>query len=42
MVKVAFVTAEGQRVEAEGRAGDRLLEVAQAAGMPLETPAVRP
>ncbi|MCC6926044.1 2Fe-2S iron-sulfur cluster-binding protein [Novosphingobium sp.] len=36
MVKVAFVTAEGQRVEAEGRAGDRLLEVAQAAGMPLE------
>ena len=36
MVKVAFITAEGQRVEAEGRAGDRLLEVAQAAGMPLE------
>ncbi len=36
MIKVAFVTAEGQRVEAEGRAGDRLLEVAQAAGLPLE------
>lgn len=36
MVKVTFLTAKGERVAAEGRAGDRLLEVAQAAGMPLE------
>ncbi len=35
-VRVTFVTAEGQRVAAEGQAGSRLLEVAQAAGMPLE------
>ncbi|MFN3516573.1 MAG: 2Fe-2S iron-sulfur cluster-binding protein [Novosphingobium sp.] len=36
MVKVVFTTARGERVEAEGEAGVRLLEVAQAAGMPLE------
>jgi ferredoxin len=36
MVKVVFVTPEGDRVEAEGAAGLPLLEVAQAAGMPLE------
>lgn len=36
MVRVAFITARGERIEAQGRAGDRLLEVAQAAGMPLE------
>lgn len=36
MVKVTFITAQGDRVEAEGEAGLRLLEVAQAAGMPLE------
>lgn len=36
MVKVRFITAEGGRVEAEGAEGARLLEVAQAAGMPLE------
>ena len=36
MVKVIFVTAEGTKVEAEATAGDNLLRVAQAAGMPLE------
>jgi ferredoxin len=36
MVKVTFTTAQGDRVEAVGEAGLRLLEVAQAAGMPLE------
>jgi ferredoxin len=36
MVKVTFVTGDGERVTADGQAGDRLLEVAQAAGMPLE------
>ena len=36
MVKVCFVTADGARVAAEGAEGARLLEVAQAAGMPLE------
>ncbi len=36
MVKVTFIMAGGERVEAEGKAGDRLLEVGQAAGMPLE------
>ncbi len=36
MVRVTFVTAEGECVSAEGAAGARLLEVAQAAGMPLE------
>lgn len=36
MVKVAFITADGSRIEAQGRAGDSLLEVGQAAGMPLE------
>ena len=36
LVNVCFVTAEGNRVTAQGDAGVRLLEVAQAAGMPLE------
>lgn len=36
MVKVRFITAEGGVVEAEGAAGEHLLEVAQAAGLPLE------
>ena len=36
MVKVIFITATDQRVTAEGRLGDHLLAVAQAAGMPLE------
>ncbi|MEO5708044.1 MAG: 2Fe-2S iron-sulfur cluster-binding protein [Alteraurantiacibacter sp.] len=35
-MKVIFITRDGQRVEAEGKPGARLLEVAQAAGMPLE------
>lgn len=36
MVRVCFVTAEGDRVEAQAAPGQRLLAVAQAAGMPLE------
>lgn len=36
MVRVNFRTTERDIVSAEGRVGDRLLEVAQAAGMPLE------
>ena len=36
MVKVSFITADGTKVEAKGRVGARLLEVAQAAGLPLE------
>jgi ferredoxin-2, mitochondrial len=36
LVKVSFITAEGDRVAAEGAEGARLLEVAQGAGMPLE------
>jgi ferredoxin len=36
LVSVTFLTAEGVRVPAEAKPGDRLLEVAQAAGMPLE------
>ncbi len=36
MVKVRFVTDKGEKVEAEGEVGISLLEVAQAAGMPLE------
>lgn len=36
MVRVTFVTAEGERVAAEGTEGSVLLEIAQAAGMPLE------
>jgi ferredoxin len=36
LVKVVFVTADGKKVPAEAQAGDRLLEVAQGAGMPLE------
>ena len=35
-VSVTFITASGERVLAEAREGDRLLEVAQAAGLPLE------
>ena len=37
-VRVTFVTAEGERVVAEGADGEALLDVAQAAGMPLEGP----
>lgn len=36
MLNVHFVTAEGNRVSASAEPGARLLEVAQAAGMPLE------
>jgi ferredoxin len=36
MVKVAFITQQGERIETEGAVGLQLLEVAQAAGMPLE------
>ena len=36
MVKVNFLTADGQRVTAEGAVGASLLEVGQAAGMALE------
>jgi len=36
MVKVTFLTHTGDRVETEGAVGVPLLEVAQAAGMPLE------
>jgi ferredoxin-2, mitochondrial len=36
LVRVCFTTSEGQRIEAEAQAGERLLAVAQAAGMPLE------
>lgn len=35
-IKVTFTTRKGEKVEAEASEGDRLLEVAQAAGMPLE------
>ncbi len=35
-VRVRFVTTKGDPVEAEGAVGLPLLEVAQAAGMPLE------
>lgn len=36
MVRVTFVTAEGERVGAEAAEGTVLLDVAQGAGMPLE------
>jgi len=36
VVKVNFITAEGQRVSAQGHEGAHLLDVAQAAGMALE------
>lgn len=36
MIRVRFVERDGQVCEAAGAAGDRLLEVAQAAGQPLE------
>ncbi len=35
-MKITFITSEGDRVDASGEAGDSLLRVAQAAGMPLE------
>ena len=36
MVSITFVTAEGERVVRDARPGDVLLDVAQAADMPLE------
>jgi hypothetical protein len=36
MVSVCFITDKGQRVSASAQPGQRLLEVGQAAGMPLE------
>ncbi len=36
LIRIDFVTAEGSRVPAEATEGARLLEVAQAAGLPLE------
>ncbi len=36
MIRIAFITAEGTRVEVDAAAGDRLLEIAQAADQPLE------
>ena len=36
VIRVAFITSEGTRVEATAAPGDVLLDVAQAAGMPLE------
>jgi len=36
MVRVTFTTAKGEKIVAEGPAGQRLLELGQGAGMPLE------
>ncbi len=36
MIRITFITADGGKVEAEAAEGTPLLEVAQAAGMPLE------
>ena len=36
MIKVTFISANGERVTAQGKAGDQLLRVGQAAGLPLE------
>ena len=36
MLKAVFITADGKRIEAQGKPGDRLLSVGQAAGLPLE------
>jgi len=36
MVRVTFVTARDEKIEADAFEGQRLLELGQAAGMPLE------
>jgi ferredoxin len=36
MVRVTFVTAQNDKIVADGAEGQRLLEVAQNAGLPLE------
>lgn len=35
-MRLRFITADGETVEAEGEAGESLLRAAQRAGMPLE------
>lgn len=35
-IRIIFINRKGERIEAEAQAGDRLLEIGQAAGMPLE------
>ena len=35
-IKIIFNTQDGGKIEAEAKVGDRLLEVAQGVGMPLE------
>ena len=35
-VAITFIDAKGERVSVHAREGDRLLEIAQAAGLPLE------
>lgn len=36
MIRVTFITAQGEKIVAEGDEGTSLLEAGQAAGMPLE------
>lgn len=36
MVSITFVTTKGEKIVTKGEAGQRLLEVGQNAGMPLE------
>ena len=36
MIRVVFISPDGDRQDASGNAGDRLLEIAQAADQPLE------
>jgi len=36
MIAVTFVTRRGEKVRAEAEAGDNLLHIGQAAGLPLE------
>lgn len=36
MVSVTFVTSQGEKIAAQGEVGQRLLELGQARGMPLE------
>lgn len=36
MVRVTFITAKGEKVEAQGQQGQFLLELGQNAGLPLE------
>jgi len=36
MIAVTFITPRGEKVQAEAEAGDNLLRIGQAAGLPLE------